>query len=162
MSQLEEVLMMAHATSGSKPPKSRRNEHKRWTPQEVRRLRGLARGNTPARVTGLKLGRSEHAVQSKASEIRLSLAPWNRSPYGKAVRLPRRAHVRTAPCWQGFFDGHAELVGAAMCLACLCGAVALGHSRAVSGLQRPYSTVVAARGDPHRVRICCREPIWLL
>ena len=69
MSQLEEVLIMAHATSGSKPPKSRRNEHRRWTPQEVRRLRGLARGNTPTRVTGLKLGRSEHAVLFNPSPL---------------------------------------------------------------------------------------------
>ena len=73
---------MTHTTSGRKPPKSRRNEHKHWTPQEVSQLRILARGNTPTRVIGLKLGRSEPAVRGKASEIRLSLAPWNQSPYG--------------------------------------------------------------------------------
>ena len=73
---------MAHTISGSKPPKSRRNEHQRWTRQQVAELRGLARGNTPTRVIGLKLGRSENAVRSKASEIDLSLAPWNQSPYG--------------------------------------------------------------------------------
>ena len=73
---------MAHSTSGRKPPKSRRNEHTRWTPQEVRQLRTLAGGNTPTRVIGLKLGRSENAVRNKASDVRLSLAPWNQSPYG--------------------------------------------------------------------------------
>ena len=33
------------------------------------------------------------------------------------------SHVWTAPSWQGIFDGDAKLVGAAMCPACLCGAV---------------------------------------
>ena len=73
---------MPRKRTGGKPPKSRRNEHKRWTPQEVSHLQVLADGNTPTRVIGFKLGRSEDAVRSKASEIKLSLAPWNQSPYG--------------------------------------------------------------------------------
>jgi hypothetical protein len=42
----------------------------------------LAKGNTPTRVAGLKLGRTEGAVYKKASEEGISLAPTNQSPYG--------------------------------------------------------------------------------
>lgn len=53
-----------------------------WTDEEVRKLRELARGNTPTRIIGLKLGRTPGAVQSKASTVGISLKPANRSPYG--------------------------------------------------------------------------------
>jgi hypothetical protein len=53
-----------------------------WTDEEVRKLRELARGNTPTRIIGLKLGRTPGAVQSKASAAGISLKPANRSPYG--------------------------------------------------------------------------------
>jgi hypothetical protein len=53
-----------------------------WTDEEVRKLRELARGNTPTRIIGLKLGRTPGAVQSKASAVGISLKPANRSPYG--------------------------------------------------------------------------------
>lgn len=46
-------------------------------------LRQLARGNTPTRVAGLKLGRTPGAVQSKASEMGISLKPTNQSPYNR-------------------------------------------------------------------------------
>lgn len=59
------------------------NQGKSWTTQEINRLRSLARGNTPTRVIGLKLGRTPAAVQTKASERRISLDPHNRSPYGR-------------------------------------------------------------------------------
>ena len=62
--------------------KSTRNHGKRWTGDQKRRLRKLARENTPTRVIGLKLGRTEEAVQSKASEMGVSLKPTNQSPYG--------------------------------------------------------------------------------
>jgi len=39
----------------------------------------------------------------------------------EATQTGALCHVWTAPCWQGFFDDTAELVGAAMCPACLCG-----------------------------------------
>ena len=35
--------------------------------------------------------------------------------YGDAADKSGFSHVWTAPCWQGFFDDNAELVGAAMC-----------------------------------------------
>jgi hypothetical protein len=53
-----------------------------WTSDEVARLRKLAKENTPTRVIGMKLGRSESSVRSKAQSIKLSLKPVNQSPYG--------------------------------------------------------------------------------
>lgn len=54
----------------------------RWTPGEEKQLKDLAKGNTPTRLIGMKLDRSESAVQSKASELGVSLKPTNQSPYG--------------------------------------------------------------------------------
>lgn len=62
--------------------KSTRNSGNRWTPAEMRELRDLARGNTPTRVIGVKLGRTPGAVTTKASEEGISLKPTNQSPYG--------------------------------------------------------------------------------
>lgn len=62
--------------------KSTRNTGKPWTPQDVKALKTLAAGNTPTRVIGLKLGRTEAAVYGKASAEDVSLAPTNQSPYG--------------------------------------------------------------------------------
>jgi hypothetical protein len=66
--------------------KSTRNSGKNWTPGDVRELRDLARGNTPTRVIGLKLGRTEDAVRTKASELDVSLKPTNQSPYNRRGR----------------------------------------------------------------------------
>lgn len=55
----------------------------KWTSFEVSNLRHLAKKNTPTRVIGLKLGRTEDAVRSKASEKNISLKPTNRSPYNR-------------------------------------------------------------------------------
>ena len=63
-----------------KPPK---NHGKPWTPNEVKQLKELAKGNTPTRVAGLKLGRTEHAIYGKASEEGISLKPTNQSPYNR-------------------------------------------------------------------------------
>ncbi len=63
-------------------PKSTRNTGKTWSPTEIKSMAGLANKNTPTRVIGLKLGRSESAVYSKASEQGVSLKPTNQSPYG--------------------------------------------------------------------------------
>jgi hypothetical protein len=46
-------------------------------------LRKLARENTPTRVIGLKLGRTEQAVRGKASGENVSLKPTNQSPYNR-------------------------------------------------------------------------------
>lgn len=64
-------------------PESTRNSGKEWTPAEVRQLEKLAVGNTPTRVIGLKLGRTEGAVYKKASEQGIPLKPTNQSPYNR-------------------------------------------------------------------------------
>ena len=63
--------------------KYNRNSGKEWTSQEVSKLRTLAKGNTPTGVIGLKLGRTESAVYTKASEKGISLGPTNQSPYNR-------------------------------------------------------------------------------
>jgi hypothetical protein len=63
--------------------KSNRNSGKNWTSSDVSQLRKLAKENTPTRVIGLKLGRTEDAVRSKASDEAVSLRPTNQSPYNR-------------------------------------------------------------------------------
>jgi hypothetical protein len=63
-------------------PKSDRNNGKKWPPEEVKELKRMAKENTPARVIGLKLGRTEAALRSKASQEAISLKPTNQRPYG--------------------------------------------------------------------------------
>lgn len=53
-----------------------------WNQDELKELKTLAKGNTPTRVIGLKLRRSESSVRSKAQREGVSLAPTNQSPYG--------------------------------------------------------------------------------
>ncbi len=60
-----------------------RNAGKQWTPTEVSKLKELAKGNTPTRVIGLKLGRPVAGVRAKASEKSVKLAPPNQSPYNR-------------------------------------------------------------------------------
>jgi hypothetical protein len=60
-----------------------KNSGKEWSRSDEGQLRDLARGNTPTRLIGLKLGRSEDAVRSKASELDVSLKPTNQSPYNR-------------------------------------------------------------------------------
>lgn len=62
--------------------KSTRNAGKHWTSTDEKALKELAKGNTPTRVIGLKLGRTEGAIYNKAQELDVSLAPTNQSPYG--------------------------------------------------------------------------------
>lgn len=58
------------------------NHGQAWTPGDDKQLRQLARGNTPTRVMGLKLGRTESSIYGRASELKVSLKPTNQSPYG--------------------------------------------------------------------------------
>lgn len=62
--------------------KSTRNSGKNWTATQKKQLKTLAKENTPTRVIGLKLGRSEAAVRSEAAKDGVSLKPTNQSPYG--------------------------------------------------------------------------------
>lgn len=63
--------------------KTDRNNSKPWTKQDVTKLKELAGENTPTRVIGLKLGRTETAVRAKASQEGVSLKPANQSPYNR-------------------------------------------------------------------------------
>jgi hypothetical protein len=63
--------------------KSTRNTGKHWSQGEVKTLRQLAEANTPTRVIGLKLGRTEQAIRQKASQAHVSLKPTNQSPYNR-------------------------------------------------------------------------------
>jgi hypothetical protein len=59
-----------------------RNSGEDWTSEEVDQLKALAKENTPTRVIGLKLGRTEDAVRSKAAQENVSLKPVNQAPNG--------------------------------------------------------------------------------
>ncbi len=59
-----------------------KNSGKPWTDDDVKELKALAKGNTPTRVIGLKMGRSEGAIQSRAFQEDVSLKPTNQAPYG--------------------------------------------------------------------------------
>jgi len=48
---------------------------KSWSPTDINELRRLAKESTPARVIGIKLDRTESAVRSKASELKIFLGP---------------------------------------------------------------------------------------
>ena len=63
--------------------KSTRNTGKPWSPSDVKELKALAKGNTPTRVIGLKLGRTEDGVRNKAADEGISLKPTNQSPYNR-------------------------------------------------------------------------------
>jgi hypothetical protein len=63
--------------------KSTRNSGTPWTTSDVRQLKQLAAQNTPTRVIGLKMGRTEGAVGNKASQEGISLKPTNQSPYNR-------------------------------------------------------------------------------
>ena len=57
-----------------------------WTRPDLGKLRKPAKENTPTRVMGVKLGRTEDAVRAKASEKGISLKPANQSPYNRRKR----------------------------------------------------------------------------
>lgn len=63
--------------------KTPKNHGQAWTPADDTQLRKLADGNTPAGLIGYRLGRTEGAVRSHASDPGVSLNPANRSPYSR-------------------------------------------------------------------------------
>lgn len=67
-------------------PKSTRNTGKPWTTEDEKALKQLVKENTPTRVIGLKLGRTENSVRSKAKGLNVSLKPANQSPYNRKKR----------------------------------------------------------------------------
>jgi hypothetical protein len=60
-----------------------KNDGKPWTPADDAELRRLIQQNTPTRVIGLKLGRSEQAIYARASQLGYSVKPTNQSPYNR-------------------------------------------------------------------------------
>lgn len=64
-------------------PKEPKNHGKQWTNTDLANLKDLVKQNTPTRVIGLKLERTEDAIYSKASEEGISLKPTNQSPYNR-------------------------------------------------------------------------------
>ena len=63
--------------------KQPKNQGKPWTDAEIKQFNELADQNTPTRVIGLKMGRTEDAIYAKASELDPSLKPTNQSPYNR-------------------------------------------------------------------------------
>ncbi len=63
-------------------PKYIRNTGKAWSPKENLHMRELADKNTPTRVMGLLLGRTEASIYTHASQLGVSLHPTNQKPYG--------------------------------------------------------------------------------
>jgi hypothetical protein len=60
-----------------------RNTGKSWTSKDVSSLKQMVNQNTPTRVAGFKLGRTEDAIRAEASKLGLSLKPTNQSPYNR-------------------------------------------------------------------------------
>jgi tartrate dehydratase alpha subunit/fumarate hydratase class I-like protein len=58
------------------------NHKKPITKDVIKEVKELAKENTPTRVIGIKIGRTEDSVRSIASENGISLKPTNQSPYG--------------------------------------------------------------------------------
>lgn len=71
----------ARSRQGQRQQQSGGDTKRRWTRDEEKALKQLARQNTPTRVIGEKLGRTEYSVRSKASELSISLRPSGRSHY---------------------------------------------------------------------------------
>lgn len=67
----------------NKMSESNKNTGKKWTADEVKQLKVLAKGNTPTRVIGLKLKRTPSSIYSKASDEGVNLNPTNQSPYNR-------------------------------------------------------------------------------
>jgi hypothetical protein len=64
-------------------PGAPKNHGKEWAPEQIDQLKQLAQGNTPTRVMGIKLGRTEEAIRSKAADLDLPLKSVNQSPYNR-------------------------------------------------------------------------------
>jgi hypothetical protein len=63
-----------------------KNHGKPVTTQVVNQVKELAAHNTPTRVIGLKIGRTEGSVYNIANENNISLKPTNQSPYNRTKK----------------------------------------------------------------------------
>jgi len=66
--------------------KSDRNSGKPWSTEDKSTLKQLVKGNTPTRVIGIKLGRTESAIYAEAAKLDISLKPTNQSPYNRKAK----------------------------------------------------------------------------
>jgi hypothetical protein len=64
-------------------PRSTAKTGTTWTRTQQQQLKELAKENTPTRVIGVKLQRTEDAIRSKAQDLRVSLKPTNQKPYNR-------------------------------------------------------------------------------
>jgi hypothetical protein len=62
------------------------NEGTAWSRDDIETLAELIAQNTPTRIIGLKLGRSETSIYQKAAELNLSVKPVNQAPYNRLLR----------------------------------------------------------------------------
>lgn len=69
---------MTHRT-GPKP----HPEGKHWNGAEIQQMKKLAKGNTPTGLIADKLGRTEDAIYSEASEQDITLKSTNKPPYNR-------------------------------------------------------------------------------
>lgn len=60
-----------------------RNSGKPWKSKDVSQLKQMIHQNTPTRVAAFKLGRTEDAIRTEASNLGFSLKPTNQSPYSR-------------------------------------------------------------------------------
>ena len=56
----------------------------RWTSDDITTLKDLARRNTPTGLIAYTLERTEAAIYKKSTELKISLKPTNKSPYGNS------------------------------------------------------------------------------
>lgn len=71
-------------------PTYKRRSREPWTPADLRKLKQLAKGNTPTGVISLRLQRPPAAIRSKAQREGISLRPINRSPYNRRAMKVRK------------------------------------------------------------------------
>ncbi len=75
-------------------PKYKRRSREPWTDNEVKKLRSLAKANTPTGVISLKMERPPASITSKAQREGISLKPVNRSPYNRRTTEARSSNRR--------------------------------------------------------------------
>ena len=59
------------------------NKGKKWTKNDLDKLKKLAKGNTPTGLIAHELGRTESSIYSIANKNKISLKPTNKSPYNR-------------------------------------------------------------------------------
>jgi hypothetical protein len=79
---LGKFVLWRHITTQIKMGKTPANHGKPITREVIKQVEQLAKSNTPTRVIGLKIGRTEDSVYNIASTNDISLKPTNQSPYG--------------------------------------------------------------------------------